>query len=534
MTAHYGAGSAAAGIITAAPVVAFALISLATPLALARISLRAGLFVALSLIAVSLAVRPWGDLAVFIATTFTLALGVGLLSVLLPAVIRTTTSTRTLVTTFTTALQVGAALGFAAIVPVSHAVGGWQRALAVWAALAPIGALALWRSTLGSTTTAVAPTATSSTAAEAIPPMSTAASVGVAPMVASIPGAASRRTPPLGVSSRRTATASDASERAVSERTVRAGPTPAGRAPTGAVAPVAAADSAVRDDLASAGFGSVGAAPDRTASPVKASERAASDSGALDGVGHTRVVPARTASEEEVGPAGGAPVRSGGGTSVHPKLGGRVLAGGVGAVENPIGVLRRTGTVGLAVFFGLQAMVAFVVIGWLPSVLTDAGVSEGAAGGYLGLLTCLAVPISLVVPPIVAGSRHPERWLAGFSVCSVLGILGFLVAPGAAPLVWSLVLGVGLSVFSLALTVITVRAPTPEQAIGLSSAVQGVGYVIAAVGPYAIGVFRQFDSGWGIPLGALLAAAVVQTIVGYRVGGGKTADPGNASIKERQ
>ncbi|MFC9996873.1 MFS transporter [Nocardia sp. NPDC127526] len=383
VTAYYGAGSAAAGVITAVPVVAFALISLATPLLLARISLRAGLYAALGLITVSLAARPWGDLAVFVIATFTSALGVGLLSVLIPALIRTTGSTRTLVTTFTTALQAGAAIGFAAAVPLSQAVGGWQLGLAAWALLAPIGAVALWRSPL----------------AKRVPSAD-----------ASTPGA------------------------------------------------------------------------------------------------------------ESTGPAASHDDR----------------AGAARAVENPIAILRRTGTVGLAVFFGLQAMLAFVVIGWLPSVLGDAGVGERAAGGVLGLLTCLAVPISLVVPPFVVRSAHPERWLAGFSACSVLGILGFLLAPSAAPLVWSLILGVGLSVFSLALTVITVRAPTPEQAVGLSSAVQGVGYVIAALGPYGIGVVRQFDAGWGLPLGALLITAVVQTVVGYRVGAARTADPENVPTNERQ
>ncbi|MFI9508899.1 MFS transporter [Nocardia sp. NPDC052566] len=343
VTAHFGAGARAAGVITAAPVVAFAVVSLATPLVLARISLRAGLYWALALTGVSLAVRPWGGLALFVVATCAAAVGIGLIGVLLPALIRAVGSTGPLVAAFTTALQAGAALGFATVVPISHVVGGWQWALAIWAVLAPIGAAALWR----------APGASASTGA--------------------------------GIAS--------------------------------------------------------------------------------------------------------APV-------------------------NPLTFLRRTGTVGLAAFFGLQALVAFVIIGWLPSVLRDAGVSAELAGGYLGVLTCVAVPISFVVPPIVARSAHQGRWLAGFSLFSAAGVLGFLVAPAAAPLLWSMVLGAGLSVFSLALTVITVRAGSPEQAILLSSAVQGVGYLIAAIGPYAIGVFRQLSDGWTLPLSALLATALAQAVAG--------------------
>ncbi|WP_280267378.1 MFS transporter [Nocardia wallacei] len=365
ITADFGAGARAAGVITALPVIAFAVVSLAVPLVRGRISVRAGLFGALAVTGMSLAVRPWGGLWLFVLTTFTACLGVGLLAVLLPAVVRSIGNTRVLVATFTTALQAGAAIGFATVVPLSHLFGGWQWALAVWAALAPLGIVALWRS------------------------------------------------------------------------------------------PATAADS-----------------------------------------------PAAAPCERAAGGPGSTPT-----ATPATKL------------TNPVTILRNTRTVGLAVFFGLQALVAFVVMGWLPSVLQDAGVSASAAGGYLGLLTFLGVPLSLTVPPLVARSARPQRWLAGFSLFTVLGVLAFLVAPAAAPLLWSLVLGTGLAVFSLALTVITVRAGTAAQAVELSGAVQGVGYVIAGIGPYVIGLFRQLGDGWALPLGALLATAVAQALVALTVGG---------------
>ncbi|QIS22281.1 MFS transporter [Nocardia terpenica] len=375
VTRNFGAGSAAGGVITALPVVAFAVVSLATPALLARISVRAGLYAALAIIAVSLAVRPWGGLPLFVLATFASAIGIGLLSALLPVVVRSSGSTGMLVTTFTTALQAGAALGFAAIVPLSNAVHSWQWGLTLWALLAPIGMFALWAA----------------------------------------PGAAAR---------------------------------PVAATPTSAAA---------------------------TPKPGAA----------------TAQLPSAPAEHTTV---------------------------------NPLTILRRTRTIWLALFFGLQALVAFVVIGWLPSILVDdAGVGPQAAGGYLGLMTCLGVPISLIVPPFVARSAHPARWLAGFSACTVLGVLALLVAPRAAPLLWVLVLGIGLSVFSLVLTVLTVRASTAEQAAGLSSSVQGVGYVIAAVGPYAIGLFRHLSAGWALPLGALLATAVLQLLAAFAIGRGRSA-----------
>ncbi|KAA8880645.1 MFS transporter [Nocardia colli] len=363
LTAHFGAGTRAAGVITAAPLFAFALVSLSTPIVLARISLRAGLYWALALIGMSLAVRPWSGLWIFVLATCAAAAGVGAVGVLLPAVIRAIGNTGPLIAAFTTALQAGSAIGFAAIVPLAHAFGSWQWALAVWAVLAPIGAVALWRSPAASVTSI--------------------------------------------------------------------------------------------------------------------------------GTGLPR------------GPA------------------------------NPIALLRHTETIGLAVFFGLQALVAFVVIGWLPSVLHDAGIGAELAGAYLGLLTCVAVPISFIVPPIVARSAHRARWLAGFSMFSATGILGFIVAPDVAPLAWSIVLGAGLSVFSLALTVITLRAESQEEVLLLSSAVQGVGYLIAAIGPYAFGVVKQFGDGWGLPLTVLFATTLVQVAVGFAVGDPNRRSSGRNSARRR-
>jgi CP family cyanate transporter-like MFS transporter len=54
----------------------------------------------------------------------------------------------------------------------------------------------------------------------------------------------------------------------------------------------------------------------------------------------------------------------------------------------------------VTLFFGFQAFIAYVVMGWLPQVLMDAGVSQRDSGLLLGLISLLAVPISLIVPPL--------------------------------------------------------------------------------------------------------------------------------------
>ncbi|SFO85422.1 MFS transporter, CP family, cyanate transporter [Amycolatopsis arida] len=172
----------------------------------------------------------------------------------------------------------------------------------------------------------------------------------------------------------------------------------------------------------------------------------------------------------------------------------------------------------VTLFFGLQALLAYVVMGWLPEVLVDAGVSRTDAGLLLGLVSMLAVPISLVVPPLAARGGSQSGWIVGLGAFALASLVGLLVAPGAAPLLWTVLLGIGMSVFSLALTTIALRARTGEDTAALSGMAQGLGYLLAALGPFLFGFLHDLTGGWTVPFGMLIAAMLVQLVAGWVAG----------------
>lgn len=173
----------------------------------------------------------------------------------------------------------------------------------------------------------------------------------------------------------------------------------------------------------------------------------------------------------------------------------------------------------ITVFFGLQALLAFVVIGWLPRVLMDVGgVSRGEAGLLLGLLALLALPISLVVPALAARSGSQSGWIVGLGGCGLAGLLGLLLAPSFSPLLWTVLLGLGMSVFSLALTTIALRARTGQDTAKLSGMAQGFGYLLAAAGPFLFGLLHDVTGGWTVPFLMLIGVLVVQIGVGALAG----------------
>lgn len=182
------------------------------------------------------------------------------------------------------------------------------------------------------------------------------------------------------------------------------------------------------------------------------------------------------------------------------------------------GVRRSLKAWALMVFFGVQSMEAYVAMGWLPSIFQDAGISAARAGLLTSLALVLAVPVALFVP-IVAARRPDQRaWVVLLTVASVLGYLGLWLAPGRAPVLWSLFLGVGLGAFPLALLLIGLRARSPQTTSELSSLVQGWGYLLAATGPLGIGVLHEVTGGWDLPLLALLALLLPKLIAGWIAG----------------
>ncbi len=74
---------------------------------------------------------------------------------------------------------------------------------------------------------------------------------------------------------------------------------------------------------------------------------------------------------------------------------------------------------------------------WLPAVLEDdAGVSPVAAGGLVALAASLGAPLSLVVPPLAVRRPDQKPWVLVAFVPAAVGVVGLLVAPTAAPVLF--------------------------------------------------------------------------------------------------
>ncbi|ODQ99728.1 MFS transporter [Mycobacterium intermedium] len=195
----------------------------------------------------------------------------------------------------------------------------------------------------------------------------------------------------------------------------------------------------------------------------------------------------------------------------------------VSAVELPArptggSLLRNRLAWTVTLFFGFQSTLAYIILGWLPEVFIDSGVPKATAGMLVGLMSLIAVPVSIFLAPLAARSGSQSGWIVALGVIGLVGVIGLLIDPAAAPLLWSLLVGLGLSVFSLALTVIALRARTTEDTAQLSGMAQGFGYLLAGIGPFLFGLLHDVTEGWTVPWIFVLVIYALQMTMGALAG----------------
>lgn len=170
-------------------------------------------------------------------------------------------------------------------------------------------------------------------------------------------------------------------------------------------------------------------------------------------------------------------------------------------------------------FLGLQSLGFYALVAWLPSIYRDLGVPPGEAGLLAAAVPLAAAVGGLVVPARAA--RAPDQRAAALlvSIGTAAGLVGLMVAPLAAPLLWVLVAGFSQGGgFPLALTLVVLRTRTPAQTRQLSAMAHTVGYLVAATGPLAVGAIHDVAGGWAAPIGLVVGLTVLQGIVGLFAG----------------
>lgn len=161
------------------------------------------------------------------------------------------------------------------------------------------------------------------------------------------------------------------------------------------------------------------------------------------------------------------------------------------------GLLRDPLAWQVTLYMGLQSSLAYIVFGWLPSILIDRGLSATQAGLVLSGSVIVQLASSLAAPWLATRGKDQRLAIVVVMLLTLGGLFGCLYAPLDGLWGWAIVLGLGQGgTFSLALTLIVLRSRDAHVAANLSSMAQGVGYTLASLGPLAVGLVHDWTGGW--------------------------------------
>jgi len=192
----------------------------------------------------------------------------------------------------------------------------------------------------------------------------------------------------------------------------------------------------------------------------------------------------------------------------------------------PLRLRGIRGSWSLAAFFGLQSMAFYAGLTWLPTILKDAGYSEGAAGGLQALANGIQFLPAFLVPVLAARRRDQRGIMAATVSVAVVALVGLLLAPGVAA-VWIVLLGLAQGAsLGLALMLPFLRGGSPQAVAALTAMALSVGYLVAAIGPALLGVAHDLSGGWNVPLVLLIAITAAELPAGLPGARAWTVSPG--------
>ena len=145
-------------------------------------------------------------------------------------------------------------------------------------------------------------------------------------------------------------------------------------------------------------------------------------------------------------------------------------------------------------FMGSQSSLAYIVFGWLPTLLVKQGYSDSEAGWLMGASIMTQLFSAIAAPWLARMSKDQRPAIVFLLALTAAGLVMLLLGSSAWRWLGAVLLGLGQGgSFSLALTLIVLRSANAKIAAELSALVQGGGYTLAAMGPLAVGLMIHAD-----------------------------------------
>lgn len=185
----------------------------------------------------------------------------------------------------------------------------------------------------------------------------------------------------------------------------------------------------------------------------------------------------------------------------------RAVSPGKSASAASLPLTNRTAWLA-ALFFACVCFLFFGLLSWSSPIYLEQGLPAASANLVLAIYS---VGFTLGIPVFGLLSRDHDRrgWLAICAVCSGAGTLGMALAPLLMPDVW-----IGLAAFgigggtTLGMTLPLDNTSSEDEANSWNAFLNSCGYLIAAAGPFLVGLLRDVTGTFTISVWLLFSVAL--------------------------
>lgn len=188
-------------------------------------------------------------------------------------------------------------------------------------------------------------------------------------------------------------------------------------------------------------------------------------------------------------------------------------------------VWRVSGAWLMTVTMGIQSLLFYTVLTWLPKIMTSRGVPATTSGLMLGLFQLAALPAAYFIPTLAAKAQRQSYLI--WTICGifVLGLAGLIVPSHSLWYLGVICILLGLAstgAFGLCMTLFSLKTTTAAETAAISGMAQSAGYLLAAVGPVSFGVIYGAVHSWTLLLLALIVLDIFMLLAGLAVERRKT------------
>lgn len=171
----------------------------------------------------------------------------------------------------------------------------------------------------------------------------------------------------------------------------------------------------------------------------------------------------------------------------------------------------------LILFGGLQSLLFYTSMTWLPTLGQQAGLSTDTTGLLAAVFSLISLPFSMTIPSLTARLKARQRlvMIGLVSAAGLIGITMLLIRTDSFTywLILNLLIGMSVSaLFPYLMVTFSLKTSTPAQTAQLSGLAQTGGYILAAFGPSLFGYSFDLFHSWTPAILILLGLTVIMTM----------------------